>query len=120
VEPSPGDTAAVRFDIGVAGLDPKTDIARLCDKFKQPDGRPTRDRAKTEQMTVSGTEVHLLDVSGTYRSQPTMSPRENYRMLAAIVVRGEQGYALRLFGPKQSIADQEAAFRAMLGTLRTN
>jgi hypothetical protein len=62
--------------------------------------------------------VRLVDVSGTYYSQPNSTGRAEYRMLAALVFNDDQGFLLRVFGPKQSIADQERAFRAMIGTLR--
>lgn len=120
--PAEGDETAGRFTVSSAGGGVEANLDRWIGQFSQPDGKPTRERAKTEKKTVAGQEVHLLDVSGTYKDQPRgpMGPvvdREDYRMLAAIVVTDGGQFFLKLYGPRRTIAAQEQAFRRMIDSL---
>jgi hypothetical protein len=102
-----------------AGGGVEANVERWYGQFTQPDGGSTRERAKVTKKKLAGHDVHLVDISGTYRDQRgPMAPaveRPNYRMLAAIVETDTLGtYYIKLYGPKQTIADNEKAFAAMI------
>jgi hypothetical protein len=78
-----------------------------------------------EQLEVNGQEVHLVDISGRYRDQPgPFAPaviRDDYRMLGAIIVtEGIGQYFVRMYGPKQTVAENVDAFREMVDSLKVN
>lgn len=110
-----------RFTVSSAGGGVQANLDRWIGQFSQPDGKATKDQAKTEKKTVAGQEVHLLDVSGTYRDQRgPMAPaveRENYRMLAAIVVTKQGQFFLKFYGPRETVAQHEQAFGTMVDSL---
>ena len=102
-----------------AGGGVDANIERWYGQFTQPDGASTRDRAKVKKIKVGGEEIHLVDLSGTYKDQRgPMAPavqREKYRMLAAIIPTKNAGtYYLKLYGPERTIADSEKAFVTMI------
>jgi hypothetical protein len=69
-------------------------VERWLSQLVQPDGSPTRDRARIEETEVNGMRVTTVDATGTYQASPMMggtgAPQQNQRMLGAIVV-GPQG-----------------------------
>jgi hypothetical protein len=117
-----GDKNDGRLTIMAAGGSVEANIDRWIGQFSQPDGKSTKDQTKSEKITVDGQEVHLVDISGTYKDQRgPLAPAqtfENYRMLAAIVSTKDAGrYFLKLYGPKKTIAANEEAFRKMVESL---
>jgi len=64
-----GDSTEGRLTVMAAGGGVEANIDRWYSQFSQPDGGSTRDRAKVKKMSVSGEEVHLVDLSGTYKDQ---------------------------------------------------
>ncbi len=116
-----GESAGGRFTVMAAGGGVKANIDRWFGQFKQPDGSPTRDKAKVEKRTINEYEVHIADISGTFEDKPgPMAPgvlREKYRMLGAIVVTPQAEFYLKLTGPENTIARHRKAFVAMLETL---
>lgn len=118
-----GDASEGRFTVMGAGGGVEANIARWVGQFSQPDGSATKDKTKTQKMKIAETEVHFVDISGDFKDQAgPFAPavmRENYRMLAAIVVTEKSGqHFLKLYGPKATIAAQEKAFQEMLNTLK--
>lgn len=121
-----GDKEDGRFTVMTAGGGVEANVDRWIGQFTQPDKRPTREVTKIDKQTINGLEVHIVDISGTYKDQRgPMSPtvnRPDYRMLAAVVVfkkgdRSVESFA-KLYGPKKTIATQEKAFKAMLESLQ--
>ena len=119
-----GDELPGRLTVMGAGGAIEANIDRWIGQFEQPDGSETKNKSKTEKLKVAGTDVHYVDLSGTYKDNPApfaggkAIPRENYRMLAAIVTTKEAGnYFLKLYGPKATIAENEKAFRDMIDSL---
>lgn len=114
-----GDTSDGRMTVMGAGGGVEANIQRWYGQFTQPDGGSTRDRAKVKQLKVAGEDVHLVDISGTFKDQRgPMAPaveRPKYRMLAAIIATKSAGsYFVKLYGPERTIADQEKAFVTMI------
>jgi len=124
VPASPGDERDGRVTIMAAGGGVEANIERWCGQFTQPDGADTGDRAKVEKKTIAGHEVHLVDISGSYNeSRGPFGPgvlRPDYRMLAAIISIGQVDYFVKFYGPRRTVADNEDAFQAMIGSLKAD
>ncbi len=116
---SEGDTNDGRLTLMGAGGGLQANIDRWIGQFSQPDGSSTRKRAKIEKKQVAGDDVHLVDISGTYKDQPgPFAPgvdRPKYRMLAAIIPTESRGtYYVKLYGPQRTVTDNEKAFLKMI------
>jgi hypothetical protein len=114
-----GDSADGRLTVMAAGGGVEANIDRWFSQFTQPDGGSTRDRAKVKKIKVAGEEVHLVDLSGTFKDQrgpvaPAVE-RPKYRMLAAIIATKSMGnFFIKFYGPQRTVADNEKAFVAMI------
>lgn len=118
-----GEMAVFYFGPGQGGgVD--ANVRRWLGQFVQPDGSPvTPDSAERSETQVSGMQVTLLDVSGTYLFKPfPMAPRatplEGYRMLAAIVQGPDAPIFFKLTAPAKTAAGAEAEFRRIIQSLR--
>lgn len=118
-----GDENDGRLTLMQAGGSIDANINRWIAQFKQPDGKPTRERAKIEKKEIAGQQVHVVDISGTFADRrgpfaPAVQ-RERYRMLAAIIVTEDLGqHFVKLYGPRKTIAANEKAFQAFLSSLK--
>ena len=74
-------------------------------------------------MEIADQKVYVVDIRGTYldRKGPfaPATPRENYRMLGAIIETGSLGhYFVKCYGPEKTIGENAKAFQEMLKTLQ--
>ncbi len=112
-----------RMTLMAAGGGVEANIDRWYGQFTQPDGGSTRDRAKVKQIKVGGADVHLVDISGTFKDQrgpaaPAVE-RPKYRMLGAIIpTKGAGTYFIKVYGPERTMAENEKAFLAMIESLQ--
>ena len=90
-------------------------VDRWINQMQQPDGRPSKDRAKIETLNVNGLKVTTVDVSGTYTAQ--MSPGSdsrhndsNQRLRAAVVETPKGNYFAKLIGPEKTVAHWDQTF----------
>jgi hypothetical protein len=118
---SKGDSADGRLTVMAAGGGVEANIDRWYGQFTQPDGASTRDRAKTKKLKVAGEDVHLVDISGTFKDQrgpaaPAVE-RPKFRMLAAIIAAKSGNYFIKFYGPERTVADNEKAFQTMIDGL---
>lgn len=130
VPKSGGDDKDGRLTIMRAGGSVEANIQRWYGQYSQPNGSDTKDVAKVTKSTVgeNDNEVVWVDISGTLLDKPggpmsggSVVEREDYRMLAAIIQAGEHGQCfVKLYGPRRTISDNEAAFRAFVGSLEIN
>ena len=77
----------------------------------------TRDKAKTETLTVNGMAVTLLDVSGTYSGDMmggTATPQSNSRMRAGVIETPKGNYYIKLVGPEKTVTRWDDAFIAFI------
>jgi hypothetical protein len=88
----------------------EANVARWKGMFQDAD-------AKTEQLTVSGSKVTYLDLTGTYLSrtrpfdtQETPQARPGFRMIAIVFETPSGPYYIRLVGPQQTVARHKKAF----------
>lgn len=121
VPASDGDKNDGRLTFMRAGGGIEANIDRWFGQFTQPDGASTKDRAKVSKVKVAGDNVHLVDISGTFKDQrgpatPAVE-RAKYRMLAAIVETNGGNYFIKLYGPERTMADAEKPFRSMIDSL---
>ncbi len=119
IKPAMGDTAEGRMTIMAAGGGVEANIDRWYGQFSQPDGGSTRERAKVKTQKIGGDEVHIVDLSGTFKDQrgpaAPATERPKYRMLAAIIATKAQGnYFIKFYGPERTVAANEKAFLTMI------
>jgi len=67
------DASLVLYYFGQGqGGSTEANIDRWINQMQQPDGKPSKERAKLETLTVNGLKVTTVDVTGTYSAE--MSP----------------------------------------------
>src|SRR5262245_53848629 len=124
IPPAKGDQTPGRMTAMGAGGSVETNVERWMDQFVGPGStapKPQRDKAN-----VSGCEIEIVDLSGTYKDSPggpfaggKTIMRENYRMLGAIIQTKDKGnYFLKLYGPKATIDENEKGFHEMVKSLK--
>ncbi len=115
-----GDETDGRITLMGAGGSVEANIERWKGQFETPDGGAAK--AKVTQEKIAGCDVHLLDISGTFKDKPPFSgtevKRPGYRMFAAIVASKDQGnYFIKLYGPLRTVMENEKAFAKMIDSL---
>lgn len=93
----------------------QANIDRWINQVKQPDGQPSKERAKTDTLTVNGLQVTTVDVSGNYAGgmSPDSAPANNksiYRLRAAVIDTPRGSYFVKLTGPEKTINHWDQAY----------
>lgn len=93
----------------------QANIDRWVNQMKQPDGQPSKDKAKTDTMTVNGLAVNTVDVTGNYSGgmSPDSAPVDSksiYRLRAAVVETPKGSYFVKLTGPEKTVAHWDQAY----------
>ena len=108
-----GDASLVVYYFGQGQGGPVEDnFARWVGQMQQ-----TRDKAKTETLTVNGMPVTLLDVSGTYSGDMmggTPTPQPNSRMRAGVIETPKGNYFIKMVGPEKTVTRWDDAFVAFI------
>ncbi len=115
-----------RLTIMGAGGTITANIDRWKGQFIQPDGSDTSAKTKVDKKSIAEQKVHIVDIVGTFQDSPggpfaggQKIEREDYRMLAAIIETEKYGnYFVKLYGPKNTIDQNAAAFKAMIESLQ--
>jgi hypothetical protein len=115
-EGDPEDASLVLYFFGAGqGGSVSDNIDRWVGQMQQPGGGSSKDKAKTETLTVNGLKVTMVDVSGTYTAQ--MSPgsdahanNSNYRLRAAVIETPKGNYYAKLIGPTKTVDRWNQAF----------
>lgn len=118
----PGELVVYHFGAGGAG-NVEANLERWYTQFAQPDGRPTRELAKTEAREVEGMTVTLVEVGGRYVAETSPGSGERvdhagWQMIAAIVEAPDGAYYFKAVGPAATIARWREALVEMVGSLR--
>lgn len=117
-----GDTEAaslVVFFFGPGqGGSVQANLDRWIGQIQQPDGGSSKDKAKTETLTVNGMKVTLLDVTGGYAGgdmgrAPTQA-KGNYRMRAGVIESPGGAYFVKLVGPEKTVGKWDDSFMAFI------
>lgn len=100
----------------------EANIDRWIGQFLEADGQPAKAAAKQEKKTVHGLKVTTVDVSGAYTGMAGPqsqggAPKSGYRLLGAIVENSQGSIFFKFTGPAKTVAQNEAAFGKMLGTV---
>jgi hypothetical protein len=113
------------FGAGMGG-NVQANVDRWISQMAQPDGKPSKDVAKTSTLTTkSGLAVSTVDVAGTYVAEVTPGSTEHFnkpgfRLRAAVVDTKEGPYFVKLTGPAKTVAKWDASFAAFVQSLRFN
>jgi hypothetical protein len=116
VEGDKEDGSLVLYFFGSSqGGTAQANIDRWIGQMQHPDGSSSKDKAKTETLTINGLKVTTVDVSGTYTAE--MAPGSgsfhndaNYRLRAAVVESPKGNYFVKLTGPAKTIAHWEQSY----------
>jgi hypothetical protein len=127
VPASEGDKDPGRVTVMGAAGSIDDNIERWIGQFTQPDGADTHKVAKIKDAKVSGLDVHVVDISGTFKdsrgpfSRIPAVERPKYRMLATIISSNNKGnYFIKFTGGQQTVADNEKAFQKMIDSIKAN
>ena len=110
------DASLVLYYFGATqGGSAQANIDRWIAQIQQADGSSSKDKAKTETMTVNGLKVATVDVSGTYTAEMapgsgTMHNDANYRLRASVIETPKGNYFLKLVGPTKTVGHWEQAY----------
>jgi hypothetical protein len=101
----------------------QANLERWVSQMTQPDGRASKDVAKTSTLSVGQLALTIVDVPGTYvaETRPGSSERFNkpgFRLRAAVVEGRGGPYFVKLTGPAKTVAKWDASFMAFLKSLR--
>ena len=86
----------------------QANIDRWISQLQQADGSSSKDKAKTESLTVNGLKITTVDVAGKYTAE--MAPgsgkfydNADYRLRAAVIETAKGNYFLKLVGPVKTV-----------------
>ena len=115
-EGDPEDASLVLYYFGAAqGGAVQANIDRWIGQMQQPDGSSSKDKAKTENLTINGMKVTMVDVSGTFTAEmmPGSGERHNntdYRLRAAVIETPKGNYFAKLVGPSKTVAHWDQSY----------
>lgn len=118
------DATVTVYFFGGQGGSVQANMDRWIGQMAQPDGKPSKDVAKTTtSQTATGLKVSLVDVSGTYVAEvtPGSTQRLNkpgFRQIAAVVETPDGPYFVKLTGPAATVAQWKSSLDAFLRSLR--
>lgn len=121
-DPEDGELGVFYFGPDAGSV--QMNLDRWYGQFIQPDGSPSNQAGQTEEYTVNGMKVTFVNLGGTMK--PTMmpgqpanagTPKEKWRMLAAIVMTAEGPLFLKATGPEKTMTDNTAKMKAFVGSL---
>jgi hypothetical protein len=93
----------------------EANIDRWISMMQQSDAGSSKDKAKTDTLTVNGMKISTVDVSGRYTAE--MAPgsgkfydNANYRLRGAVIETPKGNYFLKLVGPAKTVGRWEQSF----------
>jgi hypothetical protein len=97
-------------------------IDRWISQMELPGGGASKEKAKTETLTVNGLKVTTVDVAGTYTAE--MSPgstthynKPGFRLRGAVVETPKGFYYAKLVGPEKTVSHWNKAFADYIKSL---
>ena len=116
------DASLVITYFGGQGGTVQANIDRWLTQMSQPDGRASKDVAKTSTLKTNGLSLTIVDLPGTFVAEiaPGSSERHNKPgfHLRAAVIEGKGPFFVRLVGPAKTIAKWDASVQAFFKSLR--
>jgi hypothetical protein len=94
-------------------------LERWIGQMQTPEGKPSKDKAKTENTTVNGMKVTLLDVTGAYAGGDmggggAAQSKPNFRMRAGVIETPKGAYFIKLVGPEKTVNRWDQAFQEFI------
>ena len=114
-----GDAADGRLTVMASGGGVKANVDRWKGQFSKTE------KTSVKKEKVDGFEVHIIDISGTYKDQrgpfAPATMRKDYRMMGAIIVM-EHGpdYFAKLYGPQKTIEKNAKGFMEFVKRFKKN
>jgi hypothetical protein len=105
------------------GGNAQANIDRWIGQFSQPDGKASKDIAKTSVgLTSSGLKFSSVDVTGTYVAAVTPGSTEHFnkpgwRQIAALVETPGGPHFVKVIGPAATLAKWEASVAAFVKSI---
>ena len=121
--PKEVEAAHARMTVMQAGGSIEANTARWIGQFKDTEAGANRSAAQVEKQEINGMSVTTVEITGTYMEAMRgpfgpKTPRENYRLVGAIVETGVAGnYFFKLVGPDVTVTPARDAFYEMLKSL---
>ncbi len=118
------DATVTVFFFGGQGGNVQANIDRWIGQIAQPDGRSSKDLAKTTTFdTTSGLKVTVLDVTGTYVAEVSPGSTEHFnkpgfRQCAAYIETPDGPYFAKLLGPAATVTKWYDSYVAYLKSAR--
>src|SRR4029450_912094 len=118
------DATVTVFFFGGQGGNVQANLDRWISQMAQPDGKPSKDVAKTTNFTAtSGLKVTMLDVSGTYVAEVSPGSTEKFnkpgfRQCAAYNGTPGVPYFAKLLGPAATVAKWYESYVTYLKSAR--
>lgn len=114
------DASLVLYFFGTnQGGSVQANLDRWISQIEQPDGSPSKAKAKLESFTVNNLKISTIDLTGTYVAEtaPGSGVRHNkpeYRLRAAIIETPKGPYYVKLFGPTRTLNRWDKSFNDYL------
>ncbi len=120
-DPEDAEVAVFYFGQGQGGgVD--ANVERWINQFEQPDGKASKDAAKTKKETLAGLPVTTVELNGTYTaSMGPMGPKSNkpnYKLVGAIVEGPQGAVFFKLTGPQKTVEAGRADFMKMIKAIK--
>lgn len=122
-EGDPEDASLVVTFFGGQGGTVQANFDRWLTQMQQPDGRASKDLAKTSVLKTHDLTLSIMDLPGTFVAEVAPGSSEHFNKpgfhLRAAVVEGRGGpYFIRLVGPAKTVAKWDTAVQAFFKSLR--
>jgi hypothetical protein len=117
------DAALVLYYFGQGqGGSVQANIDRWVGQMQQVDGSASKDKAKTETLSVNGLNVTMVDLTGRYTAEMspgsgTFNDKSDYRLKAAVIETPKGAYFAKLIGPVKTVAKWEQSFSEFVRSL---
>ena len=123
VEGDSEDAALVITFFGGQGGTVQANLDRWLTQMAQPDGRPTKDVAKTSTLKTNDLTLTIMDIPGTFVAEIAPGSSERHHKpgfhFRGAVIEGKGGpFFVRLVGPAKTIAKWDASVQAFFKSLR--
>jgi hypothetical protein len=94
-------------------------LERWIGQMQGSDGKPSKEKAKTETTTVNGMKVTLLDVTGAYAGGDmggggAAQSKPNFRLRAGVIETPKGAYFIKLVGPEKTVNRWDQAFQEFI------
>ena len=121
------DATVTVYFFGGTGGSLQANLDRWVSQMTQPDGKESKDLAKTGTLTSHGFKITTIDLSGTYVAETAPGSGQRFNKpgfrLRAAVLESEDGakggpFYVKIIGPAKTVEKAAAAIDSFLKSLR--